>query len=45
MSLRLQEAVSLKPFNTFGVDVKARLFAEARNDDEVREVLLGEIAA
>ena len=39
MSLRLQEAVSLKPFNTFGVDVKARLFAEARNDDEVREAL------
>ena len=39
MSLRLQEAVSLKPFNTFGVDVNARLFAEARNDDEVREAL------
>ena len=39
MSLRLQESVSLKPFNTFGVDVNARLFAEARNDDEVREAL------
>lgn len=39
MSLRLQDAVSLKPFNTFAVDVKARLFAEARNDDEVREAL------
>ena len=39
MSLRLQEAVSLKPFNTFGVDVNARLFAEARNDHEVREAL------
>ena len=39
MSLRLQEAVSLKPFNTFGVDVNARLFAEACNDDEVREAL------
>ena len=39
MSLQLQEAVSLKPFNTFGVDVTARLFAEAHNDAEVREAL------
>lgn len=39
MSLTLQEAVSLKPFNTFGVEVQARWFAEARTDDEVRTVL------
>ena len=39
MSLRLQEAVSLKPFNTFGVDVRGRLFAEAHSDAEVREAL------
>ncbi|MFG0380498.1 UDP-N-acetylmuramate dehydrogenase [Pseudomonas sp. zbq_18] len=39
MSLTLQEAVSLKPFNTFGVEVQARLFAEARTDDEVRTAL------
>lgn len=39
MSLSLKHDVSLKPFNTFGVDVRARLFAEARNDDEVREAL------
>ena len=39
MSLHLREAVSLKPFNTFGVDVQARLFAEARSDDEVRQAL------
>ncbi len=39
MSLILQENLSLKPYNTFGVDVKARLFAEARNDSEVREAL------
>lgn len=39
MSLQLQESVSLKAFNTFGVDVRARLFAEARNDDEVRQAL------
>ena len=39
MSLQLHEAVSLKPFNTFGVDVRARLFAEASNDADVREAL------
>ncbi|MFK7702598.1 UDP-N-acetylmuramate dehydrogenase [Pseudomonas caspiana] len=39
MTLQLQSAVSLKPFNTFGVDVAARLFAEAHNDDDVREAL------
>ncbi len=39
MSLLVQEAVSLKPFNTFGVDVRARLFAEAHTDDEVRAAL------
>jgi UDP-N-acetylmuramate dehydrogenase len=39
VSLQLSEAVSLKPFNTFGVDVKARLFAEAHDDDEVRQAL------
>ncbi|MDG1580449.1 UDP-N-acetylmuramate dehydrogenase [Pseudomonas sp. GOM6] len=39
MSLTLQEAVSLKPFNTFGVEVQARWFAEARTDDEVRTAL------
>lgn len=37
MSLVLQNEVSLKPYNTFGVDVRARLFAEARDDDEVRQ--------
>ncbi len=40
MSLSLQEAVSLRPFNTFGVDVRARLFAEAHSDDEVRAALV-----
>ncbi|MFC5698497.1 UDP-N-acetylmuramate dehydrogenase [Pseudomonas sp. GCM10022186] len=40
MSLVLQENLSLKPYNTFGVDVKARLFAEARDDVEVREALV-----
>ncbi|MDX5372628.1 MAG: UDP-N-acetylmuramate dehydrogenase [Pseudomonadaceae bacterium] len=39
MSLQLQESISLKAFNTFGVDVRARLFAEAGSDDEVRQAL------
>lgn len=37
--MQLQSTVSLKPFNTFGVDVKAKCFAEAHNDDDVRAAL------
>ncbi|WP_323155929.1 UDP-N-acetylmuramate dehydrogenase [Pseudomonas alvandae] len=39
MSLQVQADVSLKPFNSFGVDVNARLFAEANSDTDVREAL------
>ena len=39
MSLQVQPRVSLKPFNSFGVDVQARLFAEAHSDADVREAL------
>ncbi|MCY1403653.1 UDP-N-acetylenolpyruvoylglucosamine reductase [compost metagenome] len=39
MSLVLHENLSLKPFNTFGVDVRARLFAEAHDDHQVRQGL------
>ncbi len=39
MSLQVQPQVSLKPFNTFGVDVRAQLFAEAHSDVDVREAL------
>ncbi|WP_395593766.1 UDP-N-acetylmuramate dehydrogenase [Pseudomonas sp. B26140] len=39
MSLLVQPRVSLKPFNSFGVDVHAQLFAEARCDADVREAL------
>ena len=31
--------VSLKAFNTFGIDVYARLFAQANNEDHVRYVI------
>ena len=39
MSLTIEENRSLKPFNTFAVNARARYFAEARNDHEVREAL------
>jgi len=39
VSLNLQNDVSLKAFNSFGVDVRARLFAEAHDDGDVREAL------
>ena len=39
MSLQIQSDVSLKPYNTFGVDVRARLFAQAHTDGDVREAL------
>lgn len=39
MSLHVESNVSLKPFNTFGVDVKARFFAQAHTDQDVRDAL------
>ncbi|WP_268797244.1 UDP-N-acetylmuramate dehydrogenase [Pseudomonas huanghezhanensis] len=39
MTLQVRNDVSLKPFNSFGVDVRARLFAQAHSDDDVREAL------
>jgi len=39
MSLQLQVNASLKPFNSFGVDSRARLFAQAYTDTDVRAAL------
>ncbi|QCI11393.1 UDP-N-acetylmuramate dehydrogenase [Pseudomonas putida] len=39
MTVQWQEQVSLKPYNTFGIDVKARFFTQAHNDEEAREAL------
>ena len=39
MSAVVQSQVSLKPFNSFGVEVNARFFAEARSDEDVRQLL------
>ncbi|EXF96006.1 UDP-N-acetylenolpyruvoylglucosamine reductase [Pseudomonas fluorescens HK44] len=40
MTLHLQSQVSLKPYNSFGVDVRAQWFAEAHSDADVREALV-----
>ncbi|WP_426136709.1 UDP-N-acetylmuramate dehydrogenase [Pseudomonas sp. PWP3-1b2] len=39
MTLQVLSQVSLKPFNSFGIDVRAQLFAEAHSDAEVRDAL------
>ncbi|VVN22243.1 UDP-N-acetylenolpyruvoylglucosamine reductase [Pseudomonas fluorescens] len=39
MTLQVLAQVSLKPFNSFGIDVRAQLFAEAHSDSDVREAL------
>ncbi|WP_460135555.1 UDP-N-acetylmuramate dehydrogenase [Pseudomonas sp. S1_E04] len=39
MTLQVLAQVSLKPFNSFGLDVRAQLFAEARSDADVRDAL------
>uniref|UniRef100_UPI003F94764B UDP-N-acetylmuramate dehydrogenase n=1 Tax=Pseudomonas sp. TaxID=306 RepID=UPI003F94764B len=39
MTLPVLAGVSLKPYNSFGVDVRAQWFAEAHSDADVREAL------
>lgn len=39
MTVQWQEQVSLKPYNTFGIDVKARYFTQVHDDQEVRQAL------
>lgn len=39
MSAKVESQVSLKPYNSFGVEVMARHFAQATSDDEVRQLL------
>jgi UDP-N-acetylmuramate dehydrogenase len=36
----LKENISLKPYNTFGIDVKARFFAEIFNEEDLQELSL-----
>lgn len=37
--MKIQEHVSLKPFNTFGIDAKAAYFAEPTTEAELRDLL------
>ncbi|MBT8283003.1 MAG: FAD-binding protein, partial [Muriicola sp.] len=37
--MKVQEQVSLKPYNTFGIDVKARYFAEVTTIEELEWIL------
>lgn len=39
MSLQVRQRVSLKSYNSFAVEASARLFAEAHDDDQVRQAL------
>ena len=36
--MQIKENISLKPFNTFGIDAKARYFSTFSNDDELAEL-------
>ena len=37
--MQIQENISLKPYNTFGIDAKARWFAEFANVEQLNELL------
>ncbi len=37
--MQIQQNISLRQFNTFGIDVSARYFAAFKNDDELAELL------
>lgn len=37
----IQENISLKPYNTFGIDAKARRFASVESVEELKEVIAG----
>ncbi|MDH1261523.1 UDP-N-acetylmuramate dehydrogenase [Pseudomonas sp. GD03944] len=39
MTIQVREGVSLKAYNSFGVDVAARWFVEAHDDEQVRQSL------
>jgi UDP-N-acetylmuramate dehydrogenase len=39
MNLQVRQRVSLKAYNSFAVEASARLFAEAHDDDQVRQAL------
>ena len=40
----LQENISLKPYNTFGVEVNAKYFVEAKSENDLVEIFSNELA-
>jgi UDP-N-acetylmuramate dehydrogenase len=38
-AMNIQENISLKPYNTFGIDKKARFFIKARSENEIKKAL------
>ena len=41
--MKIEENISLKPYNTFGIVASTRYFAEYNNEDELTELLQSEI--
>lgn len=41
--LQIRENISLKPYNSFGIDVKAKFFAEIFSEDELRSLFQDEL--
>lgn len=42
--MNIQKDISLKPFNTFGIDVTAKYFCDVTSENELKELLKSEIA-
>jgi UDP-N-acetylmuramate dehydrogenase len=41
--MKIEENVSLKPFNTFGIEAKARYFVEVKTDAEILDLIKNDI--
>ena len=41
--MQIQENISLKKYNTFGIDVKARYFVELKNEEQIEEIFSSEV--
>ena len=37
--MKIEKNISLKPYNTFGIDVKARFFSQIYDENQLREIL------
>lgn len=41
--LQIQENISLKPYNSFGIDVKAKYFAEIFSEDDLKSLFINDL--